>query len=137
MDNLMKKAHEMTKEMIEMFPGTDYKTQLKISLDFLKGNKYLLEDNEVAATEGKDTLPKLIGTIEEIKEAEDIRKHMIEVAYKDKEKFEPIKREIKAKFHLISIDRFMKRAEKETNAQWYIINKGLQAMYFSRFQEIK
>jgi hypothetical protein len=141
-NNLMKKAHEMTKEIMKEFPGTDYKFQLGLCIDFLKGNKYLIEEtSEVAAAkeekEDKNTLPQLQGSTEEIMEASEIRKHMIENALEDKEKFDLKSREIKIRFYATNIDRFLKRTELETNAKWYIVNKGLQAKYFSRFVEVK
>lgn len=64
--NLMKKAHEMTKEIKEEYPEVDYKFQLGLCLKALRDE------------EGVNDMVELKGSEKQIAWAEDIRKVVIE-----------------------------------------------------------
>lgn len=63
--NLMKKAHQMTKEIVEKYGDVDYKTQLGLCLSFLS------EDKE------EEKMVELKGSEKQIKWAEDLRRYHI------------------------------------------------------------
>ena len=63
MKNIMKKAHEMTKEIKKEFPNVDYKFQLGLCLSFLYHNE--------------EEMVELKGSAKQVAWAEDIRNKFI------------------------------------------------------------
>ena len=118
--NLLKKAHELTKEIKREYPEVDYKAQLGICLTFLYNNKEVKE------------MVKLEGTEKQVKWAEDIRKEMIEDA---KETIERINNSGKQdnrvnKMFLLRCNNLLGRINIETSAVWYINNRDYKAQYY-------
>lgn len=70
--NIMKKAHQMTKEIVEKYPDVDYKTQLGLCLSFLSQ-----EDKEV-----EEEMVELKGSEKQIAWAKDIRCRFVEICDK-------------------------------------------------------
>ena len=66
MKNIMKKAHEMTKEIKKEFPNIDYKFQLGLCLSFLYHNEGVEEE-----------MVELKGSAKQVAWAEDIRNKFI------------------------------------------------------------
>lgn len=64
--NLMKKAHKMTREIVNKYGDVDYMTQLGLCLSFL-------------SQEGGKEMVELKGTEKQVKWAEDIRNRIIKV----------------------------------------------------------
>ena len=64
--NLMKKAHEMAKEIKEQYPEVDYQAQLGLCLSFLSQEQ-----------EGEQEMKELKGTEKQVKYAEDCRETRI------------------------------------------------------------
>ena len=117
--NLLKKAHELTKEIKREYPEVNYKAQLGICLTFLYNNKEVEE------------MVKLEGTEKQVKWAEDIRKEMIEDA---KETIERINNSGKQdnrvnKMFLLRCNNLLERINIETSAVWYINNRDQKAQY--------
>lgn len=75
--NILKKAHELTKEIKREYPEVDYKAQLSICLTFLYNNKEV------------ERMVKLEGTEKQVKWAEEIRKNL-ENALEDTKGFEDV-----------------------------------------------
>ena len=118
--NLLKKAHELTKEIKREYPEVDYKAQLGICISFLYNNKEVEE------------MVKLKGTEKQVKWAEDIRKEMIEDA---KETIERINNSGKQdnrvnKMFLLRCNNLLERINIETSAVWYINNRDHKAQYY-------
>ncbi|UVX98846.1 MAG: hypothetical protein [Bacteriophage sp.] len=129
--NLMKKAHEMTKEIKEQYPEVDYKFQLSLCLSFLAqekgGNKM-----EVKKLNGSEKQIKWAKNI--IKEMESIIKEAKEYRLEESEKKWAKKSEsFKEKHNLSSIEDYkvyvtnlVEKSEKELfseeKASWYIQN---------------
>ena len=118
--NLLKKAHELTKEIKREYPEVNYKAQLGICLTFLHNNKEVEE------------MVKLEGTEKQVKWAEDIRKEMIEDA---KETIERINNSGKQdnrvnKMFLLRCNNLLGRINIETSAVWYINNRDYKAQYY-------
>ena len=64
--NILKRAHELTKEIKREYPEVDYRAQLGICLTFLYNNKEVVEMGKV----------ELKGTEKQVKWAEEIRKNL-------------------------------------------------------------
>ena len=103
--NLMKKAHEMTKEIKEQYPEVDYQAQLGLCLSFLAQEK----------GGNKMEVKKLNGSEKQIKWAKNIIKEM-----------ESIIKEAKEYRLEESEKKWAKKSEKELfseeKASWYIQN---------------
>ena len=86
MKNILKKAHEMTREIKREYPNVDYKTQLGICISYLYENE---KKENVKMVELK-------GTEKQVKWAEDIRRKAIEkvMARKDYEYKEEVAKTI-------------------------------------------
>ena len=112
--NILKKAHQLTKEIKREYPEVDYKAQLGICLTFLYNNK------EVKA------MVKLEGTEKQVKWAEEIRKEMLDTKNIDMalDKFGSMESE-KVQTVLSILREFKERVNTETSAKWFIENKGL------------
>ena len=112
--NLLKKAHELTKEIKREYPEVDYKAQLGICLTFLYNNKEVKE------------MVKLEGTEKQVKWAEDIRKDMLDTKNIEMalEKFGEHKSE-KVQEVLNILRNFKERVNTETSAKWFIENRGV------------
>ena len=75
--NLLKKAHELTKEIKREYPEVDYKAQLGICLTFLYNNKEVkgmvkLEGTEKQVKYAKDLREKLNKAIDDLKDLDTI-----------------------------------------------------------------
>ena len=78
MKELMKKAHQMTKEIKAEYPEVDYKFQLGLCISYLSKNEKK-EDVEMV---------ELKGTEKQVKWAEDIRKEVVEKLQNAKNEYE-------------------------------------------------
>ena len=130
MKNLFKKAHEMTKEMVEKYNDIDYKAQFTLCLEYLsEGEKEMVK-------------AELKGTEKQIKWAEDIRNNFIKIMEESKEKYskaneidkKDLRKAIRRRFYNGTLKKaakdkdvfelFIEKVERlikeETNATYYI-----------------
>lgn len=118
MKNIMKKAHEMTREIKKEFPEVDYKAQLGICISFL------YEENKKG--NDKMEMAKLEGSEKQIKWAEDLRKKFIEDCELLKKDLESMKSGYKRRAMMMSratknVDKFIEIANgKELNKDNFI-----------------
>ena len=106
---LMKKAHEITREIKAEYPEVDYKFQLGLCLSYLmKGN-----DN---------MLPELKGTSKQIAWAEKIRKEMLENIEKKAENLKTQKENAVTKMLNKNLNALKERISVETDVKFYINN---------------
>ena len=112
--NILKKAHQLTKEIKREYPEVDYKAQLGICLTFLYDNK------EVKG------MVELEGTEKQVRWAEEIRKEMLDTKNIEMalDKFGSHKSE-KVQTVLNLLKNFKERVNTETSAKWFIKNRGL------------
>lgn len=107
---LMKKAHEITREIKTQYPEVDYKFQLGLCLSYLmKGN-----DN---------MLPELKGTSKQIAWAEKIRKEMLENIEQKREGLKGKKENVVTKLLNKNLDLLEERIFGETDVKFYINNR--------------
>lgn len=81
MKELMKKAHQMTREIKGEFPNVDYKFQLGLCISYLYRNEVKEDDKMV----------ELKGTEKQVKWAESIRTEVLEKVESAKNEYETIK----------------------------------------------
>ena len=116
---LMKKAHEMTREIKSQYPEVDYKFQLGLCLSYLmKGN-----DN---------MLPELKGSAKQIEWAEKIRKEMIKDMELKTEHNKTCKRNKVTELFAENLKLLRERIYSETDVKFYINNRenvGCTQMY--------
>ena len=112
--NILKRAHQLTKEIKIEYPEVDYKAQLGICLTFLYDNK------EVKG------MVELEGTEKQVKWAEEIRKEMLDTKNIEMalDKFGSHKSE-KVQTVLNLLKNFKERVNTESSAKWFIENRGL------------
>ena len=112
--NILKRAHQLTKEIKREYPEVDYKAQLGICLTFLYDNK------EVKG------MVELEGTEKQVRWAEEIRKEMLDTKNIEMatNKFGSHKSE-KVQAVLNILINFRERVNTETSAKWFIENRGL------------
>lgn len=112
--NILKRAHQLTKEIKREYPEVDYKAQLGICLTFLYNNK------EVKG------MVELEGTEKQVKWAEKIRKEMLDTKNIEMaiNKFGNHKSE-KVQTVLNLLKNFKERVNTESSAKWFIENRGL------------
>ena len=108
MKELMKKAHQMTREIKNEFPEVDYKFQLGLCISYLSKNE-MKEDVEMV---------KLKGTEKQVKWAEDIRKEVVEKLQNVKNEYEKMILEAEEKGK-----RFPKRYTKNVTALEKLLNE--------------
>ena len=112
--NILKRAHQLTKEIKNQYPEVDYKAQLGICLTFLYDNK------EVKG------MVELEGTEKQVRWAEEIRREMLDTKNIEmaSNKFGAMESE-KVQAVLSILRNFKERVNTETSAKWFIENKGL------------
>lgn len=113
--NILKRAHELTKEIKREYPEVDYKAQLGICISFLYNNK------EVKG------MVKLEGTEKQVKWAEEIREELLsgtKIIDVVNAKFGESKQENAIKI-LKVLNDFKARLTTETSAKWFIENRNL------------
>ena len=108
MKELMKKAHQMTREIKNEFPEVDYKFQLGLCISYLSKNE-MKEDVEMV---------ELKGTEKQVKWAEDIRKEVVEKLQNVKNEYEKMILEAEEKGK-----RFPKRYTKNVTALEKLLNE--------------
>ena len=108
MKELMKKAHQMTREIKNEFPEVDYKFQLGLCISYLSKNE-MKEDVEMV---------ELKGTEKQVKWAEDIRKKVVEKLQNVKNEYEKMILEAEEKGK-----RFPKRYTKNVTALEKLLNE--------------
>ena len=107
---IMRKAHEMTKEIKAEYPEVDYKFQLGLCLSYLmKGN-----DN---------MLPELKGSAKQIAWAEKIRKEMLENIEQKREGLKGKKENVATKLFNKNLGLLEERIAVETDVKFYINNR--------------
>ena len=112
--NILKRAHQLTKEIKREYPEVDYKAQLGICISFLYNNK------EVKG------MVKLEGTEKQVRWAEEIRREMLDTKNIEMalNKFGAMESE-KVQAVLSILRNFKERVNGEKSAKWFIENKGL------------
>lgn len=114
---IMKKAHNLTKEIKAEYPSVDYKTQLGICISYL-----CKEENEMVELKGSE---------KQVKWAEDIRKNLIVAIKAATDYFENMQKDfIEGKGHrskridrrLNPIRELMNEVENTEKASWFIDN---------------
>ena len=112
--NILKRAHQLTKEIKREYPEVDYKAQLGICLTFLYDNK------EVKG------MVELEGTEKQVRWAEEIRREMLDTKNIEMalNKFGAMESE-KVQAVLSILRNFKERVNTETSAKWFIENRGL------------
>ena len=108
MKELMKKAHQMTREIKNEFPEVDYKFQLGLCISYLSKNE-MKEDVEMV---------ELKGTEKQVKWAEGIRKKVVEKLQNVKNEYEKMILEAEEKGK-----RFPKRYTKNVTALEKLLNE--------------
>lgn len=114
MKNIMKKAHEMTKEIKKEFPNVDYRFQLGLCLSFLY-NKGVEEE-----------MVELKGSAKQVAWAEDIRNKFItdlnEIIKGWKEKYEETRKK-SANYAYENAVVFKEIVLSKDSASWFINNR--------------
>lgn len=108
MKELMKKAHQMTREIKDKFPEVDYKFQLGLCISYLSKNE-MKEDVEMVELKGSE---------KQVKWAEDIRKEVVEKLQNTKNEYEIMISEAEEKG-----ERFPKRYTKNVAALEKLLNE--------------
>ena len=103
MKNLFKKAHEMTREIVERYNDVDYKAQFTLCLEYL--------------SEGEEEMVKaeLKGSEKQIKWAEDIRAELIEKINAAKENEKMIEAMEAETCNVMTVEQLFDRLEKRIN----------------------
>ena len=112
---LMKKAHEMTKEIKTQYPEVDYRFQFGLCLSFLMNEKEETEMEE----------KKLEGSEKQVKWATEIREVVVECAKKDVEKAQARYNEKQNKARankLNTAKETLEMLENKTSAKFFIEN---------------
>lgn len=109
--NILKRAHELTKEIKREYPEVDYRAQLGICLTFLYNNKEVVEMGKV----------ELKGTEKQVKWAEEIRKNL-ENALENTKGFEDV--EIWDEDHkekiISKLNEIRTSVLNENDSKWFI-----------------
>lgn len=113
---IIKKAHEMTKEIKKEYSDVDYKTQFGLCLSFL------LSEEEG----GANKMRELKGTEKQVKWAEDIRKEVIEMNDYLLENVDALEEE----------KRINKAKEVYTTSKEYLENVAEATLFIENFKEI-
>ena len=115
MKNIMKKAHEMTKEIKKEFPNVDYKFQLGLCLSFLYHNEGVEEE-----------MVELKGSAKQVAWAEDIRNKFItdlnEIIKGWKERYEETRKK-SANYAYENAVVFKEIISNNDSASWFINNR--------------
>lgn len=103
MKNLFKKAHKMTRKIVERYNDVDYKAQFTLCLEYL--------------SEGEEEMVKaeLKGTEKQIKWAEDIRAELIEKINAAKENEKMIEAMEVETCNVMTVEQLFDRLEKRIN----------------------
>lgn len=103
MKNLFKKAHKMTRKIVERYNDVDYKAQFTLCLEYL--------------SEGEEEMVKaeLKGTEKQIKWAEDIRAELIEKINAAKENEKMIEAMEAETCNVMTVEQLFDRLEKRIN----------------------
>lgn len=103
MKNLFKKAHKMTREIVERYNDVDYKAQFTLCLEYL--------------SEGEEEMVKaeLKGSEKQIKWAEDIRAELIEKINAAKENEKMIEAMEAETCNVMTVEQLFDRLEKRIN----------------------
>ena len=130
MKNLFKKAHKMTREIVERYNDVDYKAQFTLCLEYLSEG-----EEEMVKTELK-------GSEKQIKWAEDIRNNFIKIIEESKENYKKadeiakkdLRKAVRRRFYngtckkaskdkdvfVFFIEKAEKLIEEQTKAEYYI-----------------
>lgn len=115
MKNIMKKAHEMTKEIKKEFPNIDYKFQLGLCLSFLYHNEGVEEE-----------MVELKGSAKQVAWAEDIRNKFItdlnEIIKGWKERYQKTHKK-SANYAYENAVVFKEIISNNDSASWFINNR--------------
>lgn len=115
MKNLFKKAHELTRRMVEKYKDIDYKAQFSINLS------YLQEEIEVE-------IAQLKGSVKQVAWGEDVRKEMIEDFKKSFDYF----KETGRKKALARTEKAFIKIMKIADARFFIENRYKGSASLSR-----
>ena len=118
MKNLFKKAHKMTREIVERYNNVDYKAQFTLCLEYL--------------SEGEEEMVKaeLKGSEKQIKWAEDIRNNFIKIIEESKEKYDKAdeidKKDLRKAVRRRFYNGTCKKASKDKDVFVFFIEKAEQ-----------